>query len=68
MKRTRIQTIEEYKLSNGDTVRVTKHGRQYNFVRLFYEDQAPDWEECKNLDHARTLLAEALRQDVLELD
>jgi len=66
---TRIQTIEEHKLSNGDTVKVTKLGRTYNFNRLFANGDEPPY--CKigiNLKHALSLLAGALQQDVCEVE
>ena len=63
-----IQVIEQVQLSNGDTVRVTKLGRQYNFVRLFCKDQAPYIEQGINLKHALSLLAGALQQDVCEVE
>jgi len=66
MKSTQI--IEQHQLSNGDTVRITKLGRQYSFVRLFCEDQAPYMEQGINLKHALSLLAGALQQDVCEVD
>lgn len=65
---SKIQIIEEHNLSNGDTVRVTKLGRQYSFVRLFSEDQAPYMEQGIKLNHALSLLAGALQQDVCEID
>ncbi len=63
-----IQIIEQHSLSNGDTLRVTKLGRQYSFVRLFCEDQAPYMEQGLNLKHALSLLAGAIQQDVCEVD
>ncbi len=65
---SRIQIIDQHQLSNGDTVRVTKLGRQYSFVRLFCEDQAPYMEQGLNLKRALSLLAGALQQDVCEVD
>ena len=65
---SRIQVIEQYQLSNGDTVRITRLGRQYSFVRLFCEDQPPYMEQGINLKHALSLLAGALQQDVCEID
>ena len=65
---SKIQVIEQHHLSNGDTVRVSKLGRQYSFVRLFCEDQAPYMEQGINLKHALSLLAGALQQDVCEVD
>jgi len=63
-----IQVIEQHMLSNGDTVRVTKLGRRYNFSRLFSEDQAPYTETGITLKHALSLLAGAIQQDVCEID
>ena len=63
-----IQVIEQHGLSNGDTVRVTKLGRRYGFVRLFCEDQAPYMAQGISLKHALSLLAGALQQDVCEID
>ena len=68
MKQSRIQVIEQHGLSNGDTVRVTKLGRLYSFVRLFCEDQAPYMEQGINLKQAMSLLAGAIQQDVCEVD
>ncbi len=65
---TNIQVIEQHSLSNGDTVRIQKLGRQYSFVRLFCEDQAPYMEQGLNLKHALSLLAGAIQQDVLEVN
>lgn len=65
---TKIQVIEQHQLSNGDTVRITKLGRQYSFARLFCEDQAPYMEQGIHLKHALSLLAGALQQDVCELE
>ena len=65
---SRVQVLEQHQLSNGDTVRINKLGRQYNFVRLFCEDQAPYIEQGITLKQALSLVAGALQQDVLELD
>ena len=65
---SRIQIIESHPLSNGDTVRIQKLGRQYSFVRLFCEDQAPYMEQGINLKRAMSLLAGAIQQDVCEID
>ncbi len=65
---SRIQVIEQHSLANGDTVRITKLGRQYNFVRLFCEDQAPYMEQGLSLKQALSLLAGAIQQDVLEIE
>ena len=63
-----IQVVEQHQLSNGDTIRVTKLGRQYSFVRLFQDDQAPYMEQGINLEQAISLFADALQQDVCEVD
>jgi len=63
-----IQVIEQHSLSNGDTVKVTKLGRDYSYVRLFCEDQAPYIETGINLKQAISLLAGAIQQDVSEVD
>ncbi len=63
-----IEIIENHQLSNGDTVRIHKLGRQYSFVRLFCEDQAPYMEQNIPLKQALSLVAGAIRADVLELD
>ena len=65
---SRIRTIEQHQLSNGDTVKITKLGKRYSFVRLFCEDQAPYMEQGINLKHALSLLAGALQQDVCEVE
>ena len=61
-----IQVIEQHQLSNGDTVRVTKFDRRYNFSRLFQEDQTPHVESGIDLKRAMSLLTEAMRQDIHE--
>ena len=61
-----IEVIEQHHLANGDTVKVTKLGKQYNFVRLFLEDQPPYIEMGLNLKRALSLLAGAIQQDVLD--
>ena len=60
--------IESHRLSNGDLVRVKRHGRKYWFERLFYVDQAPDvtYDLCKA--DAMNMLADAIKNDVLEVD
>ncbi len=62
-----IVTIEEYRLSSGDTVQVTRLGRTYNFNRLHADDSAPDCHIAILKAEAMELLAQALRADVLEI-
>ena len=65
----KIQVIEQHSLSNGDTVRITKLGKTYNFNRLFVGgDEPPYCEFGINLKHALSLLAGALQQDVCEVE
>ena len=65
----KIQVVEQHSLSNGDTVRITKLGRSYNFNRLFHiNDEPPYCEIGIPLNHAMSLLAGALQQDVCEVD
>ena len=66
---TQIQIIESHRLSNGDTVRITKLGRSYSFNRLFASNDEPPYCEIGiNLKHALSLLAGALQQDVTEIE
>jgi len=63
-----IQVVQSHKLSNGDTVKVTKSGRKYNYIRLFYTDQPPYIEQGLRLDSACSLLIAAMENDICETE
>ena len=55
-------------LSNGDTLRITKRGREYQVNILHIDDSPPDCEFNLNKKQAYTRWSEIIRQDVLELN
>ncbi len=61
-----MQIIEEYQLSDGSFARVTKLGRIYNFHHYGGEMEMPEGEHGINKKQALTLLANTLRDDILE--
>ena len=63
-----IQVIQQHVLSDGDTVKVTKLGCKYNFVRLSRDDQAPYIVMGLRLDEACSLLIKELMNDNLEVE
>ena len=63
-----IQEIERHRLSNGDTVRVTKLNRKYTVTLIHCEDSPPDCENGLSKEQAMSKLISLIRNDVLELD
>lgn len=63
-----IQEIARESLSNGDTLRITKLGREYQVNILHVDNSPPDIELGLNKKEAYTRWSEVVRHDVLELD
>ncbi len=63
-----IKEVGREKLSNGDTLRITKLGREYQVNILHIDDSPPDIELNLNKKQAYTRWSEIVRCDVLELD
>ncbi len=64
----RIQEIGKEQLSNGDTLRITKLGREYQVNVLHIDDSPPDVELNLNKKQAYTRWSEIVRDDVLEIE
>jgi hypothetical protein len=63
-----LKEIVRQRLSNGDTIRVTKYNRRCTVSRIHIEDSPPECETDLTESQALNRLADITRQDVLELD
>ncbi len=63
-----IQTIDQHQLSDGSYARVTKLGRYYNFNHYGGELDMPEVVSLISKPEAMRMLANTLRDDVLEID
>ena len=65
---TSIKEIGRESLSNGDTLRITKLGREYQATIMHIDDSPPDLEIGLNKQQAYTRWSEIVRHDVLEVE
>ncbi len=65
---TKIKVIGKELLSNGDTLQITKLGRQYQVSTLHYDNSPPIVELRLNKKQAYARWSEIVRHDILELD
>jgi hypothetical protein len=63
-----LKELARQRLSNGDTIRVTKYNRKCTVTRIHLEDSPPECETDLTESQALNRLADITRQDVLELD
>ena len=63
-----IKEIGREQLSNGDTLRVTKLGKEYQVNILHIDDSPPDVVTNLNKQQAYTRWSEIVRRDVLEIE
>ena len=68
MRTNRVKELERHELSDGGAVRITRLGWRYSYSRTFPDDQPPEVILNLTREKAYELLANALRDDVLELD
>jgi hypothetical protein len=61
-----IQIIESHKLSTGDTARITKLGREYQFAILYQGETPPENTFRLNKEQAYKMLADELGNDNIE--
>jgi hypothetical protein len=66
---SKLQTIENHRLSDGGLALVRKLGRKYSFTRTFpSDDEAPEVTQDLNKATAYFMLEQTLKNDVLEAD
>ena len=66
---TRIKEIESHRLSDGGLAIINKLGHSYSFARTYDSfEQAPDVSLNLDKNTAYQMLADTLKNDVMELD
>ena len=66
---SRIVELEDYPLSDGGHAIVRRLGHRYSFTRTYDSlERPPELTQDLNKDGAYSMLLEAIRNDVLEVD